>query len=47
LPTSEALERVWYPNTSDIVTAVDSLLGTTTTIPELTTVNDEQFRGPF
>ena len=47
LPTSEALERVWYPNSSDIVTAVDSLLGTTTTISELSTVNDEQFRGPF
>jgi pyruvate/2-oxoglutarate/acetoin dehydrogenase E1 component len=47
LPTSEALEREWYPSPGGIIAAVDELLGTATTIPELTTVSDERFRGPF
>jgi len=47
LPTSEALEREWYPNSGDMIAAVDELLGTSTAIPELAKVNDDGFRGPF
>ena len=47
LPTSVALEQMWYPSVSDIYEAAASLLGNSKSGPMITLASDTAFKGPF
>jgi pyruvate/2-oxoglutarate/acetoin dehydrogenase E1 component len=47
LPTSYALEQIWYPSVNDIYEAVTGLLGSSTSAPKVTIATDAAFTGPF
>ena len=47
LPTSYALEQLWYPTVNDLYEAATGLLGSSTSAPEVTIPTDATFTGPF
>lgn len=47
LPTSVALEEMWYPSVNDIYEAATGLLGDTGSAPAVTIPSDVAFQGPF
>jgi len=47
LPTSAALEELWYPSANDLFQAVCDLLNKPAEMPPLTLATDKAFQGPF